>query len=68
MTGIGIYLTGIVVQIPFLDTAFYSGPLVGPLGGVDVSWIVGLLVPGLLYYLLGQASRQRAPPQPILPA
>jgi nucleobase:cation symporter-1, NCS1 family len=68
MTGIGIYLTGIVVQIPFLDTAFYSGPLVGPLGGVDISWIVGLLVPGLLYYLLGQASRQRAPPQPILPA
>lgn len=67
-TGITIYLIGILVQIPFLSTSFYTGPLVAPLGDVDISWIVGLLVPGVLYYLFGQASRQRAPPQPILPA
>src|ERR1700690_1429924 len=40
MTGIVIYLIGILVQIPFLSTAFYTGPLVGPLGGVDISWIL----------------------------
>jgi len=68
VTGIAIYLIGILVQIPFLSTSFYTGPLVEPLGGVDVSWIVGLLVPGILYYLFGQASRRRAPPQLILPA
>jgi nucleobase:cation symporter-1, NCS1 family len=67
MTGITIYLIGILVQIPFLSTAFYTGPLVEPLGGVDISWIVGLLVPGALYYALGRASRSRAPPQLILP-
>ena len=67
MTGIAIYLVGIVVQIPFLSTAFYTGPLVEPLGGVDISWIVGLLVPGVLYYVLGRASRRRAPPRLILP-
>jgi nucleobase:cation symporter-1, NCS1 family len=68
MTGIVIYLIGILVQVPFLDTAFYTGPLVDLLGGVDISWIVGLLVPGVLYYLLGRASQRRAPPQPILPS
>ena len=68
MTGIMIYLIGILVQIPFLSTAFYTGPLVEPLGGVDISWIVGLLVPGVLYYAFARASQRRAPPQLILPA
>ena len=63
-----IYLIGIMVQLPFLATSFYTGPLVEPLGGVDISWIVGLLVPALLYYSLGQASRRRAPPQIVLPS
>ena len=67
-TGITIYLIGIVVQIPFLSTSFYTGPLVAPLGGVDVSWLVGLLVPGALYYTFGRASRRRAPAQLVLPA
>jgi len=66
-TSIVIYLIGILVQIPFLSSAFYTGPLVGPLGGVDISWIVGLVVPSILYYLLGRASRLRAPPRLILP-
>jgi hypothetical protein len=42
--------------------------LVEPLGGVDISWIVGLFVPGILYYAFGRTSRLRAPPQLILPA
>ena len=68
MTGIVIYLIGILVQIPFLSTAFYTGPLVEPLGGVDISWIVGLLVPGALYFAFARASHRRAPQQLILPA
>jgi nucleobase:cation symporter-1, NCS1 family len=67
MTGIVIYLIGVLVQIPFLSTAFYTGPLVEPLGGVDISWIVGLLVPGVLYFAFAHVSRRRAPPQLILP-
>jgi len=67
-TGIVIYLIGILVQIPFLATSFYTGPLVAPLGGVDISWILGLLVPAILYYSLGQASRRRAPPHIVLPS
>jgi len=67
ITGITIYLIGIVVQIPFLATSFYTGPLVEPLGGVDISWIVGLIVPGILYFSFGEASRRRAPPRLLLP-
>jgi NCS1 family nucleobase:cation symporter-1 len=67
MTGIVIYLIGILIQIPFLATAFYTGPLVETLGGVDISWIVGLLVPGFLYFIFGRASLSRAPAQMILP-
>ncbi len=68
VTGITIYLIGIIVQIPFLSTSLYTGPLVAPLGGADISWVVGLIVPSILYYLFGQASRRRAPAQLVLPA
>lgn len=30
--------------------------MVAQLGGVDISWIVGLVVPGLLYYGLARNS------------
>jgi NCS1 family nucleobase:cation symporter-1 len=66
-TGIAIYLVGILVQIPFLATTFYTGALVERLGGVDISWILGLVVPGMLYYAFGRGSQRRAPPQLTLP-
>lgn len=66
--GISIYLIGIAIQVPFIATAFYTGPLVATLGGVDISWIIGLIVPGLLYYTFGSASRRRAPSQLLLPS
>lgn len=54
--GISVYVIGVLIQLPFVDTHFYSGPMVAQLGGVDVSWIVGLVVPGILYYLLARTS------------
>ncbi|MBF4595605.1 cytosine permease [Curtobacterium flaccumfaciens] len=50
------YLVGIAIQIPFVATAFYSGPVAVALGGVDISWIVGLAVICPLYYLLMKRS------------
>ncbi len=66
--GIAIYLIGIAIQAPFLSTALYTGPMVERLGGVDVSWMLGLLVPAGLYFAFGRASARRAPRAPILPA
>jgi len=55
-TGIGVYLAGIVIQTPFIDSSFYSGPMVKVLGGVDISWIIGLLIPALAYYWLRKSQ------------
>ena len=45
------YALGIVVQIPFLAQSMYTGPATKALGGADISWIVGLVVPAVVYWL-----------------
>ncbi|MEU1120234.1 MULTISPECIES: cytosine permease [unclassified Streptomyces] len=52
-----VYGVGVLAQLPFLATHFYTGPLVEPLGGADVSWIVGLVVPAVLYWALARRNR-----------
>ncbi|KAB0495372.1 purine-cytosine permease family protein [Pseudomonas vancouverensis] len=58
--GISTYILGVLIQIPFMSSEFYTGPLFDFFGGIDVSWIVGLLIPGALYYF---CSRYRLPHQ-----
>ena len=43
------YGAGVAIQVPFLATSLYTGPLARQLGRVDVSWIVGVVVTSLLY-------------------
>ncbi|WKN13227.1 cytosine permease [Streptomyces sp. JUS-F4] len=56
-----VYGIGILAQLPFLVTHFYTGPLADPLGGADVSWIVGLVVPAALYWLLARRDTRHIP-------
>jgi nucleobase:cation symporter-1, NCS1 family len=49
-TALTAYLVGIVVQIPFIAAGFYTGPLARAIGGVDLSWLVGLAVVSPVYY------------------
>ncbi|MQA09018.1 MAG: cytosine permease [Pseudonocardiaceae bacterium] len=49
------YFLGIAVQVPFLSTPIYTGPIATAIGGVDLSWIVGLVVISPLYYVLMRA-------------
>lgn len=66
--GITTYFIGILIQVPFMDTGFYSGFLLDPLmNGVDISWIVGLIVPGILYYVLTKKYVHNVPDHLILP-
>ncbi len=44
------YAAGIVVQIPFVSNPLYTGVVARLLGGADVSWVVGLVVVGPLYW------------------
>ncbi|WP_417563335.1 purine-cytosine permease family protein [Microbacterium sp.] len=53
------YALGILVEIPFMSTSFYTGPMVPLLGGADISWILGLIVSGGVYAALGGAIRKR---------
>ena len=46
------YLIAIGVEVPFMNTTFYAGPMVSHLGGGDISWILGLIVASGLYYVL----------------
>ncbi len=48
------YLGAIVLEIPFMNTTFYEGPGAKMLGGGDVTWIVGLLVAGVIYWVLSR--------------
>ncbi|MFE1971816.1 purine-cytosine permease family protein [Streptomyces hygroscopicus] len=59
-----VYGVGLAAQFPFLSTSFYTGPLVAPLGGADISWLVGLVVPAVLFAALGSRRTRTAPPSP----
>ncbi|MFJ8922168.1 nucleobase:cation symporter-1, NCS1 family [Streptomyces sp. LamerLS-316] len=56
-----VYGVGVLAQLPFLVTHFYTGPLAAPLGGADISWIVGLAVPAVLYWLLARRDTSHIP-------
>lgn len=44
------YIIAVIVEIPFVNTTFYVGPACKALNGADISWILGLIIPCLLYY------------------
>jgi len=46
---LGVYAVAAAAEVPFMNSAVYEGPIATALGGVDIAWIVGLLVAGALY-------------------
>lgn len=50
VTALVCYLVGIAVQIPFVAADFYTGPLARAIGGIDLSWLVGIAVVSPIYY------------------
>lgn len=43
------YVVGVLIQIPFLDQTLFTGPMVAKLGGADVSWLLGMVITGIIY-------------------
>ncbi len=65
------YFIAIVVEIPFMSSSFYTGPLVASLSGADITWIVGLIVSSVSYYLLMRSQvavlpKERLPREDLL--
>lgn len=54
---VSAYVVAIVVEVPFINSSFYVGPIVSHLGGGDISWIVGVIVAGGLYYSMMRSRR-----------
>lgn len=50
------YILGILIQLPFVSTELYTGPIAKALNGVDLSWIVGLVVISPIYYFMARRS------------
>jgi len=44
------FLISILVEIPFINATFYVGPIAKAFNGADLAWVVGLIVPAILYY------------------
>ncbi|GCE23781.1 cytosine permease [Dictyobacter kobayashii] len=62
------WLVGFAVTIPFIGSATlpwlstpWQGPLAHLLGGIDISGLIGAIVSGLLYYLLGRGYFSNLP-------
>jgi nucleobase:cation symporter-1, NCS1 family len=53
------YVVGILVQLPFIVSPLYTGPVARAIGGIDLSWIVGLAVTSPAYYWLAKRSQGR---------
>lgn len=45
------YFIGIAIQIPFLKNAFFTGAWADLIQDVDISWVIGLVVTFVVYYL-----------------
>ena len=51
--GLTAYFVGILVEIPFMYIpSYYSSWGSNQLNGVDISWIIGLFVSGILYFVI----------------
>lgn len=55
------YVIGVLVEVPFVSSTFYTGPMVAHLGGADISWILGLIVAAALYVILMRPVVAREP-------
>ncbi|MGV9796436.1 purine-cytosine permease family protein [Mycobacterium sp. NPDC003449] len=50
--GLTAYFAGFVAMVPFFSLSFYEGPVARVLGGADFSFVIGLIVSGLVYLAL----------------
>jgi NCS1 family nucleobase:cation symporter-1 len=58
--GLLAYAIGLAAEWPFVYQPGYTGPLVSKLGGADISWLVGWIIPAAAYLLLTRTRGNRA--------
>ncbi|MGI8689328.1 MAG: purine-cytosine permease family protein [Thermomicrobiales bacterium] len=58
--GIGAFLVGLVISIPFMNSTLYTGTLARRFGGADIAYYIGMGVAAAVYYIFSRASAMRA--------
>jgi NCS1 family nucleobase:cation symporter-1 len=53
---IGVFLLGIIVQVPFMSLSYFQGSAAKWIGS-DIAWLPGLLIPGALHVWVGRSQR-----------
>lgn len=56
-----IYLLGFGVEIPFVNTTLFEGPIAHAMNGTDISWLVSLVVVAPVYYFYALRRRGSRP-------
>jgi nucleobase:cation symporter-1, NCS1 family len=56
------FLVALACELPFVDQADFKGPLVGVVGGADISWLAGMVAAAAGYLLAVRIER----PGPLL--
>jgi NCS1 family nucleobase:cation symporter-1 len=56
----GSFVLAILLEVPFMNTTLYVGPIANALDGIDLAWMVGLVVPAITYYGLMRRRIARA--------
>jgi NCS1 family nucleobase:cation symporter-1 len=54
--GMAAYFVGLLVSLPFLNSSLWVGPAAKAMGGADISWVIGLILPAVLYWLLNRRT------------
>ena len=60
---VACYGLGIIVQMPFVATSLWTGPIAREMGGVDLSWVAGLAITSPVYYFWAKRSRRSDAPR-----
>lgn len=56
---IAAYMITVLIELPFMSTAFFEGPLFQTVGSVDIAWIIALVLPGILYFVFMASERRK---------
>ncbi|MET3923786.1 cytosine permease [Arthrobacter sp. UYEF20] len=51
-----VFAIGVLAQIPFMATPFYTGAIAEAMGGIDIAWLVGLSVSAVAYIVLARTA------------
>jgi NCS1 family nucleobase:cation symporter-1 len=51
---VAVFIVGVAAEVPFMNAAYpsFEGPAAVALNGADISWLVGFVVTGALYWLV----------------